>query len=348
MEAFNVRICAVAACLLLASQATGYTMQDLCQQWSGTGYVGNPSDCHAWGYCKDQQVVAWGTCGAGLVYNAQTASCEYATTTPCSTSAVETCSNVKSPMYVADPLNCTSYGYCDGAGGISYGSCGSGGVYSAASTSCVWGPTCPQASICRFMKSNIFVGDPNKCGNYINCVNGYGTSTACSSTADSFYNAATGNCQSTNPCTGDNTNAGNSGQFTVGEPSTTACNAEDFENAVDLTVDGKAVTYKYVPDGQTCYGYYYCAAKGATGYWNQCPTGTQFNSALGQCVSPASFVCGENRCGNVNNPFMAVKGCLSYTICSSGITENCPSTAEYYDEVNNICTKDIPKYAICK
>lgn len=345
MGAINMRICVVAACLLMASQATGYTMDDLCQQWSGYGYIGNPSNCHAWGYCKNQEVVAWGTCPNGLVFNAQAGSCDYANTTVCSTSAVETCSNVKSPMYVANPLNCTEYAYCDGTGQISYGDCGTGGVYSASSTKCIWGPACPQDTICRFMLSNIFVGDPNQCGNYINCVNGYGTSEKCSSTANPYYNKATGNCQSTNPCTGEDSNSGNSDQFTVGQTNATACDEEAFNAADPLTANGESVDYRYVSDGVTCYGYYYCAAVNATGYWNQCPTGTQFNA--GKCVSPASFVCTHNRCGNVNNPFMADEGCKNYTICSSGITGSCPTNAPYYDEVNNICTTKIPDYAIC-
>ncbi|KRK02304.1 peritrophin-44 isoform X2 [Drosophila yakuba] len=346
MEAFNVRICVVAACLFLASQATGYTMDDLCKQWSGTGYIGNPSNCRGWGYCKNQQTVKWGTCGDELVFNAQTGSCEYATTTPCSTSAVQTCSAIKSPIYVANLLNCTEYAHCDGQGKIAYGDCGVGGVFSESTTSCKWGPACPQDNICRFMPSNIFVGDPNKCGNYINCINGYGTSTACTESPSIYYNAATGKCQSTNPCTGGNTNSGDS-QFTVGQISEEACNTEDFDAAEALTVDGETVDYKYVSDSETCYGYYYCAKAGALGYWNQCPTGTQFNSKLGKCVSPASFVCTHNRCGNVNSKFMAVEGCLSYTICSSGATASCPSTSKYYDEVNNICTNTIPKYTIC-
>ncbi|XP_043648366.1 peritrophin-44 isoform X3 [Drosophila teissieri] len=348
MEAFNVRICVVAACLFLASQAIGYTMDDLCKQWSGAGYIGNPSDCRGWGYCLNQQTVSWGTCKTGLVFNAQTACCENATITPCSTSAVQTCSAISSPIYVPNLLNCTEYAHCDGKGKIAYGDCGNGGVYSEATGKCQWGPACPQDNICRFMQSNIFVGDPNKCGSYMNCINGYGSSTACTSSPNIYYNAATGKCQSTNPCTGDNTNSGDSGQFTVGQTSNTACNATNFKNAQTLTVDDKEVTYKYVTDSETCYGYYYCADEGATGYWNQCPTGTQFNNALGKCVSPASFVCTHNRCGNVNNKFMAVEGCLGYTICSSGATNDCPSTSKYYDEVNNICTSTEPKYAICK
>ncbi|KMZ00704.1 peritrophin-44 isoform X2 [Drosophila simulans] len=347
MEAINMRICVLAACLLMASQASGYTMSDLCKQWSGIGFIGNPSNCRAWGYCKNQEVVSWGTCDGDLVFNAQTGSCASPNTTACSTSAVKTCASVKSPMYVANPLNCTEYGYCDGTGQISYGDCGTGAVFSASSRSCVWGPACPQDSICRFMLSNIYVGDPNQCGNYINCVNGYGTSAKCSSTANPYYNRVTGLCQSTNPCTGEGSNSGNSDQFTVGQPSSTACAKTAFDASPELTVNGESVTYRYVSDGSTCYGYYYCADADATGYWNQCPTGTQFNVKAGKCVSPASFVCTYNRCGNVNNPFMAVKGCTSYTICSSGLTGNCPTASPFYDEVNNICTTTKPEYEIC-
>ncbi|XP_016955217.1 peritrophin-44 isoform X2 [Drosophila biarmipes] len=349
MKAFHARICVLAACLLMASQASGYSMEQMCAQWSGEGYIGNPSSCRAWGYCRGQQLIAWNTCPDDLIFNAQTGRCSDPATTICSTSATQTCAAATSPMYVANPLNCTEYCYCDGLGGLSYGDCGEGGVYQASTKSCVWGPACPQDTICRFMPSNIFVGDPENCGSYYNCVNGYGTSTKCADNL--YYNAANGLCQSTNPCNSDNNN-GNSGQFTVGETNEIICNSTNFKEApfIYKTSTTTAESYKYVSDFTTCYGYYYCPDVNEVGVWNQCPTGTQFDPKKGKCVSPAAYACPYNRCGNVESTFMAQLNteCKSYTICSSGLTGSCPTTSPYYDEVHNLCTSGKLDYAICK
>ncbi|XP_052848897.1 peritrophin-44 isoform X2 [Drosophila gunungcola] len=346
MEAYNLRICALVACLLLASQASGYTMEQMCAQWSGTGYVGNPSNCRAWGYCQGQKLVGWGTCPNDYIFNSQKGACGYASSTVCATSAVQTCASATSPMYVADPMNCTQYGYCDGKGSVQYGNCGVGGVYSASSGKCVWGPSCPQDNICQFMLSGIYVGDPNNCGSYVACNNGVATSGTCSTGLT--YNLANGYCQETNNCNGDNSNSGSSGEFTVGQQNKNICKTL-WGDAVDVKVENVVQTYKYVSDQSTCYGYYFCAEPTAIGYWNQCPAGTQFNIKAGQCVSPASFICPYNRCGNVNSEFMAVKntGCESYIVCSDSAIQNCP-TDMYYDEVNNICTGTQPDYPICK
>ncbi|XP_017080215.1 peritrophin-44 [Drosophila eugracilis] len=348
MGAFNIKICVLAACLLIAAQASGYTMDDLCKQWSGTGYIGNPSNCRGWGYCKNQEVVAWDTCPNGEVFNAQTGSCANASTTICTTSSEKTCSSVVSPMYVADTQNCSQYCYCDGKGGLAYGNCGTGGVFSQSSGKCVWGPACPQDTICQFMLSNIFVGDPNNCGSYLKCVNGYGTSTKCESPL--YYNAATGNCQKTNPCDGtsDNSNT-NTGDFTIGQAAEGVCSSTTKKAPVKRAAAAADADAEYVSDKTTCYGYYYCASDTATtGYWNKCPTGTHFDPTLSKCVSPASYACPYNRCGNVDTTFMAVVNtdCASYTICSSGTEGDCP-TGTAYDEVHDLCTTTKLTYPVC-
>ncbi|KAH8364576.1 hypothetical protein KR084_008445, partial [Drosophila pseudotakahashii] len=347
LTAFNARIGVLAACLMMAAQASGYSMEQMCAQWSSDGYVGNPSNCRAWGYCKSQALVGWGTCENNMIFNSQTGRCGDPATTICSTSATKTCASATSPMYVANPMNCTEYCYCDGEGGLDYGAC-TEGLYSASSISCVYASTCPQDTICRFMQSNIFVGDPDNCGSYISCVNGYGTSTKCADNL--FYNAANGLCQKTNPCTSSDGNSGNAGQFTVGYTNSSGCNTAYFNASAVITKNDVKQTYRYVSDWATCYGFYYCSDAEAEGVWNQCPTGTQFDPSLGECVSPATFACPHNRCGNINNPFMAVSGttCNSYTVCSTGSTGTCPTANAFYDEIHNICTTENPGYTVCK
>ncbi|XP_022221025.2 peritrophin-44 isoform X2 [Drosophila obscura] len=344
MEGFNMKICALAACLLLAGHAAGYSMEDLCAQWSGSGYVGDPSDCHGWGYCQGQKLVSWNKCNNGLVFNAQTSTCGFANSTICTTSAEATCKAATSPMYVAVLNDCNKYGYCFGNGSIGYGNCTTGGVYAANNNTCVWGPSCPQDTICRFMKNDIFVGDPNTCGSYLQCNSGYGTPGQCP-TKSPYFNPANGYCQPTNPCTGDSSNSGSSPSgsiYSVGQEVAGAC--------AGGTAIGDAA-YFYVADNKTCYGYFYCTSTTAAGTWNSCVLGTQFYPTNQTCVSPAAFDCtvANGRCGNVNSPFMAVSGttCNEYQICASGTIASCPASNPYYDEVNNICTSTKPAYAIC-
>ncbi|XP_017157112.1 peritrophin-44 isoform X2 [Drosophila miranda] len=340
MKGFNMKVCALAACLLLAGQVSSYSMEDLCAQWSGSGYVGNPADCTGWGYCQGQKLVSWNTCKNGLVFNAQTSTCGFANSTICTTSAVATCTAAKSPMYVAVLDDCNKYGYCFGNGSIAYGSCGTGGVYAAYSNACIWGSACPQDSICRFMKNDIFVGDPNNCGSYLLCNNGYGTPGSCPT--NMFYNAASGNCQSTDTCTGSSGSSGsNTGSsYTVGQEVSGVCK--------DGVAIGSNTTF-YVNDTITCYGYFYCTSTTADGIWNSCLTGTHFDPTTQKCVSPAAYACPFNRCGNVASPFMAVinTNCTEYEICSNSATNYCPTTNKYYDEVHNICTTSALNYTIC-
>ncbi|KAH8327368.1 hypothetical protein KR074_002286 [Drosophila pseudoananassae] len=322
-------------------------MEEMCAQWSGQGYVGNPNNCSSWGYCQGQKLVSWGDCGEGLTYNAQLAECVYSNQTVCKSNPVATCQKATSPMYVADPDNCNQYYNCDGKGNSEVFSCGTGAVFSTNGPACVWGPTCPQDSICQYMKNDIFVGDPKNCGQYILCSKGLGTSGTCD--PGNYYNLQTGNCESKNTCDSSNSGSTTDDQFTVGELSAKDTCPNGWKDAEDFSKTDSTKTYRFVSDGATCYGYYYCETENAVGVWNSCPTGTHFNPPTGQCVSPATYACPYNRCGNVAATFMATvnSGCETYTYCAKGTPAECPAGNPYFDEVNNICTSSTLSYEVC-
>ncbi|XP_030571035.1 peritrophin-44 isoform X2 [Drosophila novamexicana] len=304
-------------------------MDDMCAQWSGTGYVGNPTDCTSWGYCKNQQLVATGTCTKGEVYEPQSQSCQYASTTPCTTSAKETCSALKTAGFVAEPSDCTKYTYCFGNGKSETQTCPTGQMYAANNNSCVWGPTCPQDTLCRFMPNNIFVGDPTNCNQYLQCINGYGVSGTCP-TGFPYYNAVNNVCQKTNTCTGNN----NGGVTTSTPPVTNiAC------------TDAKPFT----KDGATCYGYLYCADGAEESVWGSCPFGLEFDEDAQACISPAATVCAFDRCQNTNLTYAAVAGsdCRKYTYCPANTVGTCPTDFQYFDEVIGKCVGTQPTQAIC-
>ncbi|KAH8411163.1 hypothetical protein KR222_009262 [Zaprionus bogoriensis] len=314
-------------------------MEEMCAQFPNKGYIGDPTDCTKWGYCRSQQLVAWGSCGDGLVYDAATSTCDYATKVACSTSVSKTCAALKTTGYMADPTNCANYAYCFGNGTSATRSCPTGQNYAANNNSCVWGPSCPQDTICRFMPTNIFVGDPTTCGQYVSCINGYGVPSACNpieSTAY-YFNVVTGSCQKTNPCdTNGNDNNGNSGTVTAPTPKDDLC--------------GSVTEPTYFSDGESCSGYFYCKDTEDTGTWGLCPLGTAFDADLQKCVSPASIACEADRCANTNLTFAAIYNteCKGYTICSTGAKADCPEKYPYYDEVYNKCVEKSPDYVICQ
>ncbi|KAH8370040.1 hypothetical protein KR093_001990 [Drosophila rubida] len=314
-------------------------MEDMCQQWWGKGYIGNPTDCTKWGYCQGQKLVSYGTCGNGLVFESSSGTCQYNTKVACSTSVAATCKAVTSPTYLANPNDCSSYAYCFGNGTSATNKCPAGQNYAANSNTCVWGPSCPQDSICRFMPNNIYMGDPNNCGQYIQCIKGYGKSTSCGTNADGqtlYYNAATGNCQPTNPCNGNGNVDNNPGiPGTVTPP------------AIDAT-KCKSATTSFVADGSTCYGFYSCTGK-SKDMWGACPFGTEFSVTKQQCVSPASQVCLFDRCANTNLTYAAMPNtlCSQYKYCPNGAIGNCPAGYAYFDERYGKCVPNDPKTAIC-
>lgn len=326
---------ATAALLVIGIiQASGYTMKDMCSQFTGAGYIGDPTDCTKWGYCSSQQLVSWGSCGDGLVYDAFTSSCEYAADRPCSTSVAKTCAVLKNPTLLADPSNCANYAYCFGNGTSQIQKCPTGQNYAANNETCVWGPDCPQDTICRFMPSPTFVGDPDNCGNFLKCIQGSGTSGSCSNAADGtarYFNVVTGKCQTANPCTSNSvTDSG-----TVTQPTTTKDTCAEAK-------DGE-----YVSDGVSCSGYFHCDAGVAT--WGLCPFGTFLDVENQACVSPASVDCDSDRCANTNMTFATVEGseCKEYIICASGETGSCPEDHPFYDEVYDKCVTSDPEYVIC-
>ncbi|KAH8261333.1 hypothetical protein KR044_007419, partial [Drosophila immigrans] len=337
--AFHSKISALAGvCLLLAVQTNAFTMQDMCKQWSGQGYIGNPTDCTKWGYCQGQKLVSYGSCASGQVYEASSSTCQYNTKVACSTSMAETCKVLKTPVYLANPSDCSSYSYCFGNGTSAVQKCPAGQNYAANSNSCVWGPTCPQDSICRFMPNNVYVGDPNTCGNYVLCMNGYGKSTSCGPSETGvqlYYDAASGNCQTTNPCTGtsDNDNSGNSG---------------NLPPAINKEICTPSITTDFTSDGSTCYGFYSCTGDNK-GKWGACPYGTEFDNAAQKCVSPASLACKFDRCANTNLTYAAVPftNCNQYTYCPNGVAGTCPTGYLYFDERYGKCVPTKPEIPIC-
>ncbi|XP_023171332.2 peritrophin-44 [Drosophila hydei] len=327
-------------------QACGLSVEQLCNFWPRSGYVGDPRDCQSWGYCKNNKLAARGRCHNNLYYDSQSGRCDKAHLVRCAPQYWELCAQSQSEEYFADPLDCTTYNKCDNEGN-NYGQrfCAEGFVFSNRLQTCVSsGNGCPQetVSICAYMQSGTTVGDPLNCGLYLECEGGRGIRRAC--TGARYYNYKRDRCQPTQPkyCPPD----GSSYKPVKYPPpsvhvSVCASFYPDNDSGVVL-----------ISDAETCHGYYECNSKHFVGKWRSCPHGTHFQWWSQRCVRPESYSCPYDRCGNLNATFVAAinTGCSEYIQCNNQISHNiikCSEAYPYFDERRSVCSKDFPNYTVC-
>lgn len=322
------------------------SLEQLCNYWPGSGYVGDPGDCKSWGYCKNNKLAARGHCQDDLYYDSLSGKCDKAHLARCAPQHWELCAGRQSGEFVADPLDCRAYNKCDNEGnddGLRL--CAEGFVFSNRLQTCVSSANgCPQEtfSICAYMQSGTTVGDPLNCGLYLECEGGRGTRRAC--TGARYYNYKTLRCQPTQPeyCPNDD-----SSYRPVRHP----------PPAVDVSVcarfyDDDHSGIQLISDGLTCHGYYQCSSKHFVGKWHSCPHGTHFQWWSQRCVSPQAYSCPYDRCGNLNSTFVTAinTGCTQYIHCYNQISQNiiqCPEAYPYFDERGGVCSKYFPNYIVC-
>ncbi|XP_061402714.1 peritrophin-44-like [Musca vetustissima] len=328
--------------------SAAYSMAETCLYY-GEGYIADPAKCNGWGYCSGGELIAQGDCPGTYLYNSKTGQCDYPDKVECASKLESTCSTVTSPIYVADPDDCTKACYCND-GKYKCEKCPEYQVFNPTTRSCVYSSqyACPADSICRLVPNGKWVSDPDACGNYITCVDGSGTSQKCPN--DLFYNQFTNTCSSTDICAP-----------STNPPTTVSAGPGVDKNLPDSTTacaknPGTKEPF-FVSDGQTCMGFYSCETVGAeTGVWAKCPMGTHFDEANQACVTPYTVDCPYDRCGNINQNFVSVLGCQDYYYCINqtkqpGMGGNCKTNNAnypYFSEVQNACVNADPGYAICK
>lgn len=319
-------------------------MAQTCQYLS-QGYIANPDNCQSYGYCSGGQLLGNQTCNEGYLFNSYQGACMNATTVICSTNTDDICLNVPNNQIIADPDNCANFCQCIN-GKPSCNTCGSNLVFNPTLVQCVYPSqySCPSGSICQLVPNNMFVGDPENCGNYIRCNNGAGASTKCPTATDKFdpirggcsptYTCSSGGGGTTGPTTGP-------GVLSPLPNSAAACSAYSTTGAAT----------QYFGDGQTCMGYYACTSASGPGAWSKCQTNLHFNPTRQECVSPLSYNCPYDRCGNMQGQFMAKAGCLEYYSCTNQTTVATAACTDpvykYFDESKPGCTNVLPTYTIC-
>jgi hypothetical protein len=355
MKGFQFTACAggsifvALACMLCLNlntvDAQGYSMQDTCMYVKNNTYIGNPTNCAGWGFCRNGMLLASGNCSSGYLYNTRTGICDYPSNVQCQTTVEQMCASFTSPQFVANPNNCNQYCYCNSTS-IECANCPMGQSFQVSTTSCVWNSaaSCSANSICRLVQDNAFVQNPAQCGQYIGCYDGSSPNGPQSCSEPSFtYDTSTGTCGPTNTCNAQNIPPSSNGPF---PQNTQACT-----NAASGT---------YISDGQTCGGFYYCDPTDSTqnGLWGKCPMGTHFNpnatATNGECVSPFTYNCPYNRCMNLNQSYVAEPGCLTFSYCQNQQTvikglkcTDVNTATPYFNEYYGSCMATNANVTIC-
>ncbi|KAM8707962.1 hypothetical protein ACLKA7_015001 [Drosophila subpalustris] len=319
-------------------------MEQVCSFWHGTGYIGNSRDCQGWGYCQNNKLVARGYCPESYYHDSRSGICKLAKDVECAPQEWEFCAMIKSGEYVADPFDCQQYKRCDGEGDdedVHY--CPGGHVFSNRLQTCVSSAGgCPQKNLdlCAYMPSGTTLGDPLNCGLYLECDNGSGTVGVCS--ASRYYNYKTGHCQTTQP-----EYCGEDGY----KPNKIQPRATDADVCANFYQSDRSGN-QFISDALTCHGYYTCSSQYFIGKWHSCPLGTHFQWWSQKCVSPDSYSCPFDRCGNLNTTFVSVinTGCTEYIFCKNQTSYKllkCPEDYPYFDEKLGVCVDTFPNYTVC-
>ncbi|TMW47749.1 hypothetical protein DOY81_007176 [Sarcophaga bullata] len=299
----------IVAGLLVMQQidvTAAYTMEETCKYIKG-GWIADPKDCQSYGYCENLKLKGKQKCPGGSYYNADKGVCQY--TKNCRLLVGSMCQGVQDLTVFPHPDNCTEYIYCDKGVDIVI-SCPKGQVFNAAINECVY-PTnsensCIASSICRLVKNNVFAADPKKCGNYVACQQGTGESKQCPEIKGTqlYFNQIKDECQSEKFCVDNNDNGNTNGN---GQPS-------------QKPPEEKCATaVEFISDEATCYGYFKCTDDKKVGDWMKCPPKTHFNPDKQKCVTPYTYPCKKDRCGNMDAEFMGSveSNCKNYLNCKN-------------------------------
>lgn len=316
----------IAAGLLMMQQidlTAAYTMEETCK-YIQSGWIADPTDCQSYGYCEDLELKGIQKCPEGAYYNPDMGVCQY--TKACRFNVATMCQGVADATLFSHPDNCTEYVYCQN-GAPNVGACPRYQTFDSSKNECVYSQNaCSAQSICRLVQDNVFAADPKNCGNYVACQKGAGVSTQCPvvNGVQLYFSQVSNACQSTKYCVNNDNGNTNTGDQPPPAPDASKCTAAG----------------EFISDEATCYGYFKCTDVGKVGDWLKCPAQTHFNPENQNCVTPYTYKCTKDRCGNMDAAFM---GSAESNDCKNYL--NCKNNAYIYASTDSTfmgvaCNKD--------
>ncbi|XP_070070922.1 peritrophin-48 [Drosophila takahashii] len=306
---------------------------DLCRLFADGTKLRKPGTCNEYIKCDNFKSVDSTSCSGTTPYFSLTKNDCYKTldTTYCS---APTCKKVATG-YIGDTLNCANWYYCDADVLKGQGTCGSGMYFDQVTQRCVYpkDAVCTASyEMCDIVPVGVNFRDEANCNKYYTCSKTFKLVQSTCGT-DEYYNVATGKC---------------------GPKKDIVCEnhplPEDACGTKKLAVRGK-----FVSDGATCRGYYYCRDLGSgipdpDPIYQQCDKNYFFNQTRQGCMPRESQKCAYDRCDGIEDGYEVAEdvGCHNYIKCVDG-RETTPLSCEkgYYNAATQSCSDSQITYGAC-
>ncbi|KAH8380545.1 hypothetical protein KR009_011292, partial [Drosophila setifemur] len=307
--------------------------EDICQLFSDGTKLRKPGDCGEWIVCQNQKRSTGGSCTTSKPYfKLSTGACasaadgSYCISNPCAAST---------QGYIGDDMNCANWYYCDGKELKGKGSCTTGMYFNKVTKQCLY----PKDTVCEakyewcdIVPTGVPFRDVNNCHKYYTCKSYKAVVNTCET--GKYYDVTTGKCI---------------------DQKLVVCDAHPLPEDVCGTKK-LAFRNKFVSDGATCRGYYYCRDLGSgvpdpDPVYQQCDVDNFFNVERQACMPRESQKCSLDRCDGRDSGYEIAedKGCQHYYECVDG-RESSPMKCEdglTFDVVAQKCTDSEKSYGAC-
>ncbi|SPP84676.1 peritrophin-48 [Drosophila guanche] len=304
---------------------------DVCRLFADGTKLRKPGGCNEWIVCQNQVSTTGGTCSGTTPYFSLSKGTCHKTldTTYCASPCTSTTNG-----YVGSTLNCANWYYCEKKTLKGSGSC-TGQFFDQKLQQCVYAENTSCAAKfewCDIVPINVPFRDEGYCNKYYIC--------------DKSYKLIENTCEL--------------GKYYDVQSKVCVAkkNVDCGEHPLPVNVCGTkklAVRNKFVSDGATCRGYFYCRDLGSgvpdpNPERLQCGVDYFFNVERQACMPRETQKCDEDRCDGRDSGFelASVKGCHNYLTCADGKEVNVLTCGdEYFDVEAQKCTPTIKTYGAC-
>ncbi|KAH8239756.1 hypothetical protein KR032_007550, partial [Drosophila birchii] len=310
------------------------TTEDICRDFANGVKLRKPGSCSEWIECQNSVTVEGGACTttAKPYFNLGQKGCyKSVDTTYCSSPCT-----ASTEGYIGNTLNCVNWYFCDGKTLKGQGACTGGQYFDGTTKQCVWPKDTVCAAkfdMCDIVPPNVPFRDDANCNMYYTCSKTFKlTQNVCATGL--YYSVEQGKCI---------------------DKKLVVCDDHPLPENVCGTKK-LAVRNKFVSDGATCRGYYYCRDLGSgvpdpDPIFRQCDADNFFNQERQACMPRESQKCAHDRCDGRKDGYEVAEdeGCNHYYRCENGREVDpmvCPDN-QYFDVVAQACSDTEKSYDAC-